>query len=159
MEIIQERIEREFNIDLITTAPSVIYEVNMTDGTSIKVDNPADMPDPQKIDSIEEPYVKATMMAPKDYVGAIMELCQKKRGNFINMEYLDETRVSIVYEIPLSEIVYDFFDQLKSSTKGYASFDYELIGYQESKLVKMDILLNNEKVDALSFIVHKDFCV
>ena len=157
MEIIQERIEREFNIDLITTAPSVIYEVNMTDGTSIKIDNPADMPDPQKIDSIEEPYVKATMMAPNDYVGAIMELCQNKRGNFINMEYLDETRVSIVYEMPLSEIVYDFFDQLKSSTKGYASFDYELIGYQKSKLVKMDILLNDEKVDALSFIVHKDF--
>ncbi|UII54936.1 translation elongation factor 4 [Cytobacillus spongiae] len=157
MEIIQERIEREFKIDLITTAPSVIYHVIMTDGTEIKVDNPSNMPDPQKIDRIEEPYVKATMMAPNDYVGAIMEICQEKRGNFINMEYLDETRVSIVYEIPLSEIVYDFFDQLKSSTKGYASFDYELIGYKESKLVKMDILLNAEKVDALSFIVHKDF--
>ncbi|WP_338470308.1 translation elongation factor 4 [Niallia sp. XMNu-256] len=157
MEIIQERIEREFNIDLITTAPSVIYEVQMTDGTSLKVDNPADMPEPQKIETIEEPYVKATMMAPNDYVGAIMELCQHKRGNFINMEYLDETRVSIIYEMPLSEIVYDFFDQLKSSTKGYASFDYELIGYKPSKLVKMDILLNAEKVDALSFIVHKDF--
>ncbi len=157
MEIIQERIEREFNIDLITTAPSVIYEVKMTDGTAIRVDNPADMPDPQKIDTIEEPYVKATMMAPNDYVGAIMEICQNKRGNFINMEYLDETRVSIIYEMPLSEIVYDFFDQLKSSTKGYASFDYELIGYKPSRLVKMDILLNAEKVDALSFIVHKDF--
>jgi GTP-binding protein LepA len=157
MEIIQERIEREFKIDLITTAPSVIYHVIMTDGTEIKVDNPSNMPDPQKIDRIEEPYVKATMMAPNDYVGAIMEICQEKRGNFINMEYLDETRVSIVYEIPLSEIVYDFFDQLKSYTKGYASFDYELIGYKESKLVKMDILLNAEKVDALSFIVHKDF--
>ncbi|MCM3599515.1 translation elongation factor 4 [Robertmurraya korlensis] len=157
MEIIQERIEREFKIDLITTAPSVIYHVIMTDGTEIKVDNPSNMPDPQKIARVEEPYVKATMMAPNDYVGAIMELCQEKRGIFIDMQYMDETRVNIVYEIPLSEIVYDFFDQLKSSTKGYASFDYELIGYKESKLVKMDILLNAEKVDALSFIVHKDF--
>jgi len=157
MEIIQERIEREFKIDLITTAPSVIYHVVMTDGSEVKVDNPSNMPDPQKIDRIEEPYVKATMMAPNDYVGAIMELCQQKRGIFIDMQYMDETRVNIVYEIPLSEIVYDFFDQLKSSTKGYASFDYELIGYKESKLVKMDILLNAEKVDALSFIVHKDF--
>lgn len=157
MEIIQERIEREFNIDLITTAPSVIYEVTMTDGEVVKVDNPSNMPEPQKIEKIEEPYVKATMMSPNDYVGAIMEICQNKRGNFINMQYLDEKRVSIIYEIPLSEIVYDFFDQLKSSTKGYASFDYELIGYKPSKLVKMDILLNGEKVDALSFIVHKDF--
>ncbi len=157
MEIIQERIEREFKIDLITTAPSVIYDVVMTDGTELKIDNPSDMPDPQKIDRIEEPYVKATMMAPNDYVGAIMEICQNKRGHFIDMQYLDETRVSILYEIPLSEIVYDFFDQLKSSTKGYASFDYELIGYKPSKLVKMDILLNAEQVDALSFIVHKDF--
>ena len=157
MEIIQERIEREFKIDLITTAPSVIYEVNMTDGSKIRVDNPSEMPDPQKIASVEEPYVKATMMSPNDYVGAIMEICQNKRGNFITMEYMDETRVSIIYEIPLSEIVYDFFDQLKSSTKGYASFDYELIGYRQSKLVKMDILLNSEKVDALSFIVHTDF--
>jgi GTP-binding protein LepA len=157
MEIIQERIEREFKIDLITTAPSVIYEVNMTDGSKVRVDNPSEMPDPQKISSVEEPYVKATMMSPNDYVGAIMEICQNKRGNFITMEYLDETRVSIIYEIPLSEIVYDFFDQLKSSTKGYASFDYELIGYKQSKLMKMDILLNGEKVDALSFIVHNDF--
>ncbi|WP_071460185.1 translation elongation factor 4 [Bacillus massilinigeriensis] len=157
MEIIQERIEREFNIDLITTAPSVIYHVIMTDGTEIKVDNPSNMPDPQKIERIEEPYVKATMMAPNEFVGPIMELCQQKRGNFIDMQYLDETRVSIVYEVPLSEIVYDFFDQLKSNTKGYASFDYELIGYKPSKLMKMDILLNAEKVDALSFIVHKDF--
>ncbi|SEM30305.1 GTP-binding protein LepA [Mesobacillus persicus] len=157
MEIIQERIEREFKIDLITTAPSVIYHVHMTDGSEVKVDNPSNMPDPQKIDRIEEPYVKATMMAPNDYVGPIMEICQQKRGNFIDMQYLDENRVSIVYEIPLSEIVYDFFDQLKSSTKGYASFDYELIGYKPSKLVKMDILLNAEQVDALSFIVHRDF--
>lgn len=157
MEIIQERIEREFNIDLITTAPSVIYHVIMTDGTEIRVDNPSDMPDPQKIDRVEEPYVKATMMAPNDYVGAIMELCQNKRGNFIDMQYVSENRVTITYDIPLAEIVYDFFDQLKSSTKGYASFDYELIGYKPSKLVKMDILLNAETVDALSFIVHKDF--
>ncbi|WP_010678186.1 translation elongation factor 4 [Bacillus timonensis] len=156
MEIIQERIEREFKIDLITTAPSVIYNVFLTDGTDLKIDNPSDMPDPQKIDRIEEPYVKATMMVPNDYVGAVMELCQGKRGIFIDMQYLDEKRVSIIYEIPLAEIVYDFFDQLKSSTKGYASFDYELIGYKPSKLVKMDILLNAEKVDALSFIVHKD---
>lgn len=157
MEIIQERIEREFNIDLITTAPSVIYHVIMTDGSEVRVDNPSDMPDPQKINQVEEPYVKAMMMAPNDYVGAIMELCQQKRGNFIDMQYLSENRVTIVYEIPLAEIVYDFFDQLKSSTKGYASFDYELIGYKPSSLVKMDILLNSEKVDALSFIVHKDF--
>lgn len=157
MEIIQERIEREFKIDLITTAPSVIYEVHMTDGTQIKVDNPSNLPDPQKIDRVEEPYVKATMMAPNEYVGAIMELCQQKRGIFIDMQYQGENRVSIVYEIPLAEIVYDFFDQLKSSTRGYASFDYELIGYKPSKLVKMDILLNAEKVDALSFIVHRDF--
>lgn len=157
MEIIQERIEREFKIDLITTAPSVIYHVIMTDGSEINVDNPSNMPEPQKIDRVEEPYVKATMMTPNDYVGAIMELCQGKRGIFIDMQYLDQNRVSIVYEIPLAEIVYDFFDQLKSSTKGYASFDYELIGYKPSKLVKMDILLNAEKVDALSFIVHNDF--
>jgi GTP-binding protein LepA len=157
MEIIQERIEREFKIDLITTAPSVIYHVQMTDGSEVQVDNPSMMPDPQKIDRIEEPYVKATIMVPNDYVGAVMEICQRKRGNFMTMDYIDSTRVSIYYEIPLSEIVYDFFDQLKSSTKGYASFDYELIGYQPSKLMKMDILLNGEQVDALSFIVHNDF--
>ncbi|KJJ41295.1 elongation factor 4 [Bacillus subtilis] len=157
MEIIQERIEREFNIDLITTAPSVIYDVYMTDGEKAVVDNPSNMPDPQKIERIEEPYVKATMMVPNDYVGAVMELCQGKRGNFIDMQYLDANRVSIVYDMPLAEIVYEFFDQLKSSTKGYASFDYELIGYKPSKLVKMDIMLNGEKIDALSFIVHRDY--
>ena len=157
MEIVQERIEREFNIDLITTAPSVIYKIHMTDGTVLNVDNPSNMPDPQKIESVDEPYVKASMMVPNDYVGAVMELSQQKRGNFINMQYLDDKRVSVVYEIPLAEIVYDFFDQLKSNTRGYASFDYELIGYKESKLVKMDILLNSEQVDALSFIVHNDF--
>ncbi|MEB1807539.1 MAG: translation elongation factor 4 [Bacillaceae bacterium] len=156
MEIIQERIEREFNIDLITTAPSVVYHVYQTDGEVLEIDNPSKMPDPQKIERIEEPYVKAKVMVPNDYVGAVMELCQGKRGIFIDMQYLDENRVSIVYDIPLSEIVYDFFDQLKSNTKGYASFDYELIGYKESKLVKMDILLNAEKVDALSVIVHRD---
>lgn len=157
MEIIQERIEREFNIDLITTAPSVIYHVQLTDGSEIVVDNPSEMPEPGVIESIEEPYVKATIMVPNDYVGAVMTLAQNKRGNFVTMEYLDDIRVSVLYEIPLSEIVYDFFDQLKSSTKGYASFDYELLGYKQSKLVKMDILLNSEKVDALSFIVHRDF--
>ena len=156
MDVIRERIEREFKIDLITTAPSVIYHVYTTDGTKVEVDNPANMPEPQKIDRIEEPFVKATIMAPKEYVGPVMELCQNKRGIFIDMQYLDESRVSIIYEIPLAEIVYDFFDQLKSHTKGYASFDYELIGYKQSKLVKMDILLNGEKVDALSFIVHRD---
>ncbi|MDF2536470.1 MAG: elongation factor 4, partial [Bacillales bacterium] len=157
MDVIQERIEREFKIDLITTAPSVIYKITNTDGTQLEIDNPSNMPDPQKIDFIEEPYVKAKIMVPNEYVGAIMELCQYKRGIFIDMQYLDENRVTIAYELPLAEIVYDFFDQLKSSTKGYASFDYELIGYKESKLWKMDILLNGEKVDALSFIIHKDF--
>lgn len=156
MEIIQERIEREFKIDLITTAPSVIYHVNLTDGEMVVVDNPSNMPDSQTIESVEEPFVKASIMVPNDYVGAVMELCQLKRGIFVNMQYMDETRVHITYEIPLAEIVYDFFDQLKSNTKGYASLDYELIGYKQSKLVKMDILLNNEKVDALSFIVHRD---
>ncbi|MGA9289298.1 MAG: translation elongation factor 4, partial [Anaerobacillus sp.] len=157
MEIVQERIEREFNIDLITTAPSVIYQVKLTDGEEVIIDNPAMMPDAQSITEVQEPYVKATIMAPNDYVGAIMELCQGKRGDFVDMQYMDESRVNIVYHIPLSEIVYDFFDQLKSSTKGYASFDYELIGYRESNLVKMDILLNAEKIDALSIIVHRDF--
>lgn len=156
MEIIQERIEREFKIDLITTAPSVIYKVYLTNGEDVIVDNPSNMPDPQSIDRVEEPLVKASIMVPNDYVGAVMEICQGKRGTFIDMQYLDETRVTLTYEIPLSEIVYDFFDQLKSNTKGYASFDYELIGYKPSKLVKMDILLNNEQVDALSFIVHRD---
>ncbi len=157
MEIIQERIEREFNIDLITTAPSVIYSVTLTNGEVMRIDNPSKMPDQQQIDFVEEPYVKASVMVPNDYVGAVMEICQKKRGNYLDMQYLDANRVTITYEIPLSEIVYDFFDQLKSSTKGYASFDYELIGYKQSKLVKMDILLNAEQVDALSVIVHRDF--
>jgi GTP-binding protein LepA len=157
MDVIQERIEREFNIDLIATAPSVIYHAHLADKTMVIVDNPADMPESQRLSKIEEPYVKASIMAPNDYVGAVMELCQKKRGIFTSMDYLDETRVHIIYQIPLGEIVYDFFDQLKSTTKGYASFDYELSDYQESRLVKMDILLNGEVVDALSVIVHRDF--
>ena len=157
MEIIEERIEREFGIDLIATSPSVIYEVTLTNGDIINVDSPVKLPDRQKIADIKEPYIKTNIFVPSEYIGAIMELCQNKRGNYVSMEYLDQTRVNIHYEIPLSEIVYDFFDKLKSTTKGYASFDYELIGYKSSKLVKMDILLNGEIVDALSVIVHKDF--
>ncbi|HCW7318587.1 TPA: translation elongation factor 4 [Staphylococcus aureus] len=157
MEIIQERIEREFGIELIATAPSVIYQCILRDGSEVTVDNPAQMSDRDKIDKIFEPYVRATMMVPNDYVGAVMELCQRKRGQFINMDYLDDIRVNIVYELPLAEVVFDFFDQLKSNTKGYASFDYEFIENKESNLVKMDILLNGDKVDALSFIVHRDF--
>ena len=155
MDIIIERLTREFNIEVIATSPSVIYHVNMTDGTQIEVDSPNKLPDKVKINSIEEPYIKTNIFVPSDYIGAIMELCQDKRGNYINMEYIDQTRVNIHYEIPLSEIVYDFFDKLKSSTKGYASFDYELSDYKVSDLVKMDILINGEVVDALSLIVHK----
>jgi len=157
MDIIQERISREFNIELIATAPSVIYDVYLTDGTKILVDNPSFLPDIQKIERIEEPIVKATIMCPKDYVGSVMEICQKKRGIFKDMTYIDQTRVMLTYRMPLAEIVYDFFDKLKSSTKGYASFDYVLDGYNESTLRKMDILLNGEVVDALSVIVHRDF--
>ena len=157
MEIIQERIEREFHIDLIATAPSVVYDVELTDGSNLRVDSPAVMPDRVKIKDVKEPYIKTNIIVPSEYIGPIMELCQNKRGNYVSIEYLDKTRVNIHYEIPLSERVYDFFDKLKSSTKGYASFDYELIGYKSSDLVKMDILLNGEIVDALSLIVHKDF--
>ena len=157
MDIIQERIRREFNIDLIATAPSVIYHVYLTDGSMVTVDNPSKLPDPQRIERIEEPYIKASIMSPKEYVGAIMDISQKKRGIFGDMKYIDANRVHITYQLPLSEIVYDFFDKLKSSTKGYASFDYELSGYKPSNLVKMDILLNSEVVDALSIIVHRDF--
>lgn len=157
MDVIQERLEREFNLDLITTAPSVIYHVTKTDGTKIVVDNPAEFPDQSTVDFVEEPYVKATIMVPNEYVGAVMEISQRKRGEFVTMDYLDEYRVNVIYDMPLSEIVYDFFDRLKSGTKGYASLDYEMIGYRKSNLSKMDILLNSEKVDALSFIVHKDF--
>lgn len=157
MDVVQERLEREFNLELITTAPSVIYHVNLTDGTKLIVDNPSDFPDPSKIQNVEEPFVKANIMVPNEYVGAVMELSQRKRGEFITMDYLDDYRVNVVYHIPLSEIVFDFFDKLKSSTKGYASLDYEMADYRESRLVKMDILLNAEKVDALSFIVHREF--
>ena len=157
MDVIQERIEREFGLDIITTAPSVIYRVNKTDGELVESDNPSEMPDATTIASVEEPYVKASMMVPNDYVGAVMDIAQKKRGTFVTMDYLDDFRVNVVYEMPLAEIIFDFFDRLKSSTKGYASLDYELIGYRPSKLVKMDILLNGEAVDALSLIVHRDF--
>ena len=157
MEIIVERLEREFNVDIIATAPSVIYEIDLTDNTTIYIDNPSELPDRVKIKAMKEPYIKTNIFVPSEYIGSIMELCQNKRGTYINMEYIDDIRVNIHYEIPLAEIVYDFFDKLKSYTKGYASFDYELIGYKESNLVKMDILLNGEIVDALSVIVHKDF--
>ena len=157
MEIIEERIEREFGIDLIATSPSVVYEVLLTNNETIMVDSPQKMPERVNITSISEPYIKTNIFTPSDYIGPIMELCQNKRGNYLNLEYIDSKRVIIHYELPLSEIVYDFFDKLKSSTKGYASFDYELIGYKVSDLVKMDILLNGEIVDALSTIVHRDF--
>ncbi len=156
MEIIQERLEREYNLDLITTAPSVIYKVNLTNGETVYIDNPTNYPEPAVIASAEEPVVKASILSPGDFVGNIMELCQNRRGVFKDMKYLDETRVELHYELPLNEIVYDFFDALKSRTKGYASFDYELMGYSPSKLVKLDIMLNGEIVDALSFIVHAD---
>ena len=156
MEVIQERLEREYDLTLITTAPSVVYHVFTTNGEKIEIDNPSKMPEAGRIERVEEPYVKASVIVPKDFVGVVMELCQEKRGNFVTMNYLDETRVTLVYEIPLTEIVYDFFDRLKSGTKGYASFDYELIGYRESHLVKLDIMLNAEVVDALSVIVHRD---
>ena len=156
MEIIQERLEREYNLDLVTTAPSVEYRVVKTDGEVVMIDNPTNMPDPSTIDYMEEPIVKASILTPKDYVGSIMELCQDRRGTYINMEYLDETRVQLNYDLPLNEIIYDFFDALKSRTRGYASFDYEFSRYERAELVKMDMLLNGEIVDALSFIVHKD---
>lgn len=157
MDVVQERIEREYKIDLIATAPSVVYHAYLTDGSMMPIDNPSMLPDVQKIDHIEEPFVKASIMTPNDYVGAIMELCQRKRGNYKDMVYIDEGRMNVIYELPLGEIVFDFFDKLKSCTKGYASFDYELIGYQTNKLAKMDILLNGEVVDALSSIVHREF--
>ncbi|MDD3452842.1 MAG: translation elongation factor 4 [Bacilli bacterium] len=157
MEIIEERIEREFNIDLIATSPSVIYDIELTDHSHITIDSPVKMPDKGRIIDIKEPFIRTNIFVPSEYIGSIMELCQSKRGIYVSIEYLDTTRVNIHYEIPLSEIVYDFFDKLKSYTKGYASFDYELIGYKSSNLVKMDILLNAKPVDALSTIVHKDF--
>ena len=156
MEIIQERLEREYNLDLITTAPNVVYRVTKTDGTVLMVDNPLDYPDPMEIELAEEPFVKANLIAPQEYVGSIMDLCQNRRGEFKNMEYLDANRVELHYEMPLNEIIYDFFDALKSRTRGYGSLDYELIGYRPSRLVKLDILLNGEVVDALSFILFAD---
>lgn len=157
LEIISERIEREFGLDIIATTPSVNYEINLTDNTTIFIDNPSLMPDKVRIKEIREPYIFTNILVPTEYIGPIMELCQDKRGIYKSIDYLDKTRVNIHYELPLSEIVYDFFDRLKSSTKGFASFDYEMIGYKTSDLVKMDILLNGEVVDALSLIVHKDF--
>lgn len=159
LEIIQERLEREYNLDLVTTAPSVIYKVYLTDGTDFEISNPSNMPDPARILKMEEPIVKAEIMLPKDYIGPIMELCQQRRGDYISMEYLDSTRAMLTYEMPLNEIIYDFFDVLKSRSRGYASFDYSLVGYRESELVKLDILVNREPVDALSFIVHKDSAI
>ncbi|EGS38079.1 GTP-binding protein LepA [Limosilactobacillus oris F0423] len=157
MDVVQERLEREFNLDLITTAPSVTYHVDLADGSTVEVENPAEMPDASSIKDIKEPFVKASIMVPNDYVGPVMELCQRKRGIFETMEYLSDTRVNVIYHIPLSEIIFDFFDKLKSSTRGYASLDYEIDDYRPSSLVKIDILLNGDKVDALSFIAHKDF--
>lgn len=157
MDVVQERLERDYDLDLIMTAPSVDYEIIMTDGTEKMIDNPADMPEVSEIKEIREPYVKASIMVPNDYVGPVMELSQRKRGEFVTMDYLDKYRVNVIYNLPLSEIIYDFFDDLKSSTKGYASLDYEITGYRQSDLVKMDILLNGDPVDALSTIVHKDF--
>lgn len=157
MDVVQERLEREYNLTLIATAPSVVYHAYLTDHSMIKVDNPAFLPDVQKIEHMEEPYVKATIMVPKEYIGAVMDICQKKRGQYKDMQFIDATRNTLIYELPLGEIVYDFFDKLKSATKGYASFDYEFIGYQSSDLVKMDILINSDTVDALSLIVHRDF--
>ena len=157
MDIIKERLEREFNLDIILTSPSVVYKVTLTNGDVINIDNPTNLPDRQLIKQIEEPYIKTNIFSPSEFIGPIMELCQNKRGNFINIDYIDKTRVNIHYELPLSEIVYDFFDKLKSYTKGYASFDYEFIGNKVSDLVKMDILLNGEVVDAFSVITHKDF--
>ncbi len=157
MDVVQERLEREYNLTLIATAPSVVYHVYLTDGTMVVVDNPALLPDVQRIEHMEEPYVKATIMVPKEYIGAVMEIAQKKRGIYKDLIYIDPIRNNLVYELPLGEIVYDFFDKLKSATKGYASFDYEFIGYQQSNLVRMDILINTEQVDALSLIVHREF--
>lgn len=157
MDVIQERLEREFNIDLIMTAPSVVYHVHTTDEDMIEVSNPSEFPDPTRVAFIEEPYVKAQIMVPQEFVGAVMELSQRKRGDFVTMDYIDDNRVNVIYQIPLAEIVFDFFDKLKSSTRGYASFDYDMSEYRRSQLVKMDILLNGDKVDALSFIVHKEF--
>ena len=156
LEVIQERLEREFNLDLVTTAPGVVYRVHKTDGTMIELTNPSNLPDPSEIEYMEEPMVAAEIMVTSEYVGAIMDLCQERRGIYKSMEYIEQTRAVIKYDLPLNEIIYDFFDALKSRSKGYASFDYEMKGYEQSELVKLDILINKEEVDALSFIVFKD---
>jgi GTP-binding protein LepA len=155
MDVVQERLEREFSMDLITTAPTVTYDVELTDGQHLTVDNPSELPESSQIKQINEPFVKATIMVPNDYVGAVMELCQRKRGQFVTMNYLDDYRVDVIYQMPLAEIIFDFFDRLKSSTRGYASLDYEISDNQPSDLVKIDILLNSQKIDALSFITHR----
>ena len=157
MDVTEERLEREFGLEIIATAPSVVYEATLTNGNTLMIDNPNDMPTQDKLSNIKEPYIKTNIFVPSDYIGSVMELCENKRGSYVSMDYINPTRVNIHYELPLSEVVYDFFDKLKSYTKGYASFDYELIGYKESNLVKMDILINGEPVDALSVITHKDF--
>ena len=156
MEIVQERLEREYDLDLIVTAPSVIYKVKMTDGEVLMIDNPATLPDPQKRETIEEPYVRMEIYAPNDYNGTLMGLCQDRRGDFIDMKYITTDRVTLIYEIPLAEVVTDFFDQMKSRTKGYASMEYHLIGYRENDLVRLDVLINSERADPLTTIVHKD---
>ena len=156
LEIIQERLEREYNLDLVTTAPGVVYRVHKTNGEVIELTNPSNLPDPSMIEYMEEPVVSAEIMVTTDYIGSIMELCQERRGQYLGMEYMEETRALLKYELPLNEIIYDFFDALKSRSKGYASFDYELIGYRKSELVKLDIMLNGEVVDALSFIIHAE---
>ena len=155
MEIIQERLSREFDLNIIATAPSVIYDITKKDGTKLQIQNPGDLPKETEIEKMEEPIVEASIITPKDYVGIIMEICQNKRGEFINVEYLDEKRATVKYLLPLNEVIYDFFDTLKSKTRGYASFDYEIKGYKESDLVKLDILINGQNVDALTLIVHR----
>ena len=157
MDVIQERLEREFNLSLVATAPSVIFHVYLTDGTMIELDNPSKLPEPQEIERIEEPFVLASIMTPKDYIGPLMELCQNRRGIYVDLKYIDDNRMDLVYKLPLAEIVYNFYDKLKSCSRGYASFDYELSEYIATKLVKMDILLNGNVIDALSSIVHRDF--
>ena len=156
MEIVQERLEREYDLDLIVTAPSVIYKVNMIDGSEVMVDNPATLPDPQKRESIEEPYVRMEIYAPNDYNGALMGLCQERRGDYIDMKYITTDRVTLIYELPLAEVVTDFFDQMKTRTQGYASMEYSLIGYRKNQLVRLDVLINGERADALTTIVHQD---
>jgi GTP-binding protein lepA len=156
LEVVEERLEREYNLDLVTTAPGVVYKVYLTNGSMIELTNPSNLPDPSEIDYMEEPMIEGEIMVTTEYVGAIMQLCQERRGQYLGTEYIEQTRAILKYDLPLNEVIYDFFDALKSRSRGYASFDYELKGYQKSDLVKMDILINKETVDALSFIVHRD---